>query len=68
MFGIYFGHYLLSNQMISKEQYSEVMEAQKSARVKLGLLAVASGLLNNAQAEEVTSFSSRWISVLAILL
>ncbi len=59
MFGIYFGHYLLSNQMISKEQYSEVMEAQKSARVKLGLLAVASGLLNNAQAEEVNQLQQQ---------
>lgn len=53
MFGNYFGHYLLEQGLITDSQYVEVSEAQKSARVKLGLLAVASGLLTQKQADRV---------------
>lgn len=53
MFGNYFGHYLLEQGCVTPEQLQDVMEAQKSARVKLGLLAVASGLLTQKQADEV---------------
>lgn len=53
MFGNYFGHYLLEQGFITDSQFEEVSEAQKSARVKLGLLAVASGLLTQKQADRV---------------
>lgn len=53
MFGNYFGHYLVENGDITAEALCDVIEAQKSARVKLGLLAVASGLLTQKQADEV---------------
>ena len=53
MFGNYFGHYLLEQGLITSSQYTEISEAQKSARVKLGLLAVASGLLTQKQADRV---------------
>ena len=50
MFGNYFGHYLVEQNCITAEQLQDVTEAQKSARVKLGILAVASGLLTEKQA------------------
>lgn len=53
MFGNYFGHYLLEQGLMTDSQFTEVAEAQKSARVKLGLLAVASGLLTQQQADKV---------------
>lgn len=53
MFGNYFGHYLVEQNCITAEQLQDVTEAQKSARVKLGILAVASGLLTEKQADEV---------------
>lgn len=59
MFGNYFGHYLLEQGDITAEQLLEISEAQKSARVKLGLLAVASGLLTQKQADEVNQLQQQ---------
>lgn len=53
MFGSYFGNYLLEQGDISAEQLADVKEAVKSVRLKLGLLAVASGLMTVEQADQV---------------
>lgn len=53
MFGIYFGKYLQDKNLITEEQYKEMLEEIKSARLKMGLLAVVNGMMTEAQAEEV---------------
>lgn len=53
MFGIYFGNYLQSKGLIGKEQYYEILKEMKSARLKMGLLAVVNGLMTEEQAEQV---------------
>ncbi|MDD6401677.1 MAG: chemotaxis protein CheX [Lachnospiraceae bacterium] len=53
MFGVYFGKYLQSVGVLTDEQYSEIVEASRTARVKMGLLAVSEGLMTSQQADEV---------------
>lgn len=53
MFGVYFGKYLQDVGVITNEQYTEIVEASRTARVKMGLLAVSEGMMTNEQAEEV---------------
>ena len=47
------GNYLVETNKITKEQLIQVLEKQDSVRVKLGLIAVAEGMMTLAQAEEV---------------
>lgn len=53
MFGIYFGKYLMDKAVITAAQYEEMLEEMKSARLKMGLLAVVNGLMTEAQTETV---------------
>lgn len=53
MFGIYFGKYLQDKGVITGEQYKEMLEEIKSARLRMGLLAIVNGMMTEAQAEEV---------------
>lgn len=53
MFGVYFGKYLQNIGVLTEVQYNEIVEASRTARVKMGLLAVSEGLMTNEQAEEV---------------
>lgn len=53
MFDQIFGNCLVASNLLSKEQLAEVIEAEKSIRVKLGFLAVAERLMTSAQADEV---------------
>lgn len=53
MFGIYFGKYLQDKGILTEEQYQEMLQEMKSARLKLGLLAIVNGIMTEAQAEEV---------------
>ena len=53
MFGIYFGKYLQDKEVITAEQYQELLEEIKSTRLRLGLLAVVNEMMTEAQAEEV---------------
>ncbi|MBQ8147306.1 MAG: chemotaxis protein CheX [Lachnospiraceae bacterium] len=53
MFGIYFGKYLQDKGVITSEQYKEMLEEIKSARLRMGLLAIVNGMMTEAQAEEV---------------
>lgn len=58
MFGLYFGKYLVNQNVITKEECDNVIEKQKSARVKLGLLAVETKLMTQAQADEVNTLQT----------
>ncbi len=49
----YFIHYLLNKGTLTHEQVYEVLKYERSARVKLGLLAMNAGLMTAAQVEEV---------------
>lgn len=53
MFGVYFGKYLQDIGVLTKEQYLEIIETNKFARVKMGLLAINEGLMTEEQAEKV---------------
>lgn len=58
MFGLYFGKYLVDQNVITKEECDNVMQKQKNARVKLGLLAVETKLMTQAQADEVNTLQT----------
>ena len=53
MFAQLFGKYLIGRSVIKEDIYQEILEKHKSVRVKIGTIAVAEGLMNEAQAEEV---------------
>ncbi len=58
MFGVYFGKYLQDVGVLSAEQYEEIIESSRTARVKMGLLAVNEGFMTEAQAEEVNQIQA----------
>ncbi len=53
MFGVYFGKYLMDQNIISEDQYNGLLEATRNSKVKMGLLAVEAGLMTEEQAAEV---------------
>ncbi|WKY44740.1 chemotaxis protein CheX [Eubacteriaceae bacterium ES2] len=53
MYNKYFGNYLLKKRIVSPEQLKQVLKAQESARVMLGVLAIESGMMNAAQINKV---------------
>jgi len=58
MFGVYFGKYLQDVGVLTNEQYNDIVEKSRTARVKMGLLAVSEGLMTQAQAEEVNQIQA----------
>lgn len=58
MFGLYFGKYLVDQNVITQGECNSIIEKQKSARVKLGLLAVETKLMTQAQADEVNTLQT----------
>ena len=59
MFGVYFGKYLQDIGVLTNEQYNEIVESSRTARVKMGLLAVNEGFMSTAQAEEVNQLQAQ---------
>lgn len=53
MFNQYFGQYLLSKNKITADQLVEVMDYERSARVKLGLLAMNANFMTAEQVEKI---------------
>ncbi len=53
MFSQFFGNYLLSEEKITKDQFTSCMEYMRANRVKLGLIAESEGLLTRQQADEL---------------
>ena len=52
------GNYLLENGLITYEQLNDLMKEQRRTRVKLGLIAVAEGLLMPEEAERINNLQS----------
>ena len=53
MFGVYFGRFLLESGTLSKAQYDDIIAVNRTARLKLGVIAVAEGFMTEKQADEV---------------
>ena len=53
MFEEFFGEYLVKTGKLTSEQMLSVKEVMKTARVKLGLIAVAEKMLTESQADEI---------------
>ena len=53
MFNQHFGQYLLNQQKITAKQLIEIMDYERSVRVKLGVLAMDAGLMTGAQVETI---------------
>ena len=53
MLNQYFGHYLLNKGILNNVQLSAVLDAERSVKVKLGLLAINAGLMTAAQVEDI---------------
>lgn len=53
-----FGKYLEDVGVLTHEQYMEIVEASRTARVKMGLLAVSEGLMTKEQADEVNQLQA----------
>lgn len=53
MFNQHFGQYLLNHKQITAKQLIEVMDYERSVRVKLGVLAIDAKFMTGAQVEEV---------------
>lgn len=58
MFNQYFGNYLLEKNIITGAQLKDVLEAQKSVRVKLGVLAIDFGYMNAEQVVRVNKLQA----------
>lgn len=58
MFEQHFAHYLLKNERITTSHY-DLLKQQQSARVKLGLIAVAEKLLTHEQAEKLNALQKQ---------
>lgn len=52
-FNQYFGNYLVEKKILKPEELSMVTEKRKSIKVKLGVLAIDSGLMNAAQVNRI---------------
>ncbi len=55
MFAQLFGKYLIGKSIIKEDIFKEIVEKQKSVRVKLGTIAVAEGMLTEEQTETINS-------------
>lgn len=60
MIGQYFVHYLLNRGILSHIQVYEVLEYERSVRVKLGVLAMNAGYMTASQVEEVHNLQRRY--------
>jgi CheY-specific phosphatase CheX len=58
MFGVYFGKYLQDVGVLTKEEYEDIVEKSRTARVKMGLLAVNEGMMTPEQADEVNQLQA----------
>ena len=59
MFAQLFGKYLTEKSVIKGDICQQILEKQKSVRVKLGTIAVAEGMLTSDQAEEVNQLQKQ---------
>lgn len=60
MFSQLFGRYLVDKEVISPEDYQAAVDKQLDVRVKLGTIAVAEGLLTEAQVEMLNKLQMQY--------
>ena len=60
MFAQLFGNYLIEKSVLKEDVYWEILEKQKSVRVRLGTIAVAEGFLTEGQAEEINKLQRQF--------
>ncbi len=60
MFGQLFGKYLVKKDVITEEDYKDLIQKQMDVRVKLGTIAVAEGLLTEEQADLVNNLQKQF--------
>lgn len=53
MFNQHFGNYLLERKILTPNELKQVLEEAKAVKVKLGILAIDSGLMNAAQVDRI---------------
>ena len=53
MFNQLFGKYLIESDIISEEQYEDILAKVEKTRAKLGLIAVSEGILTKEKAERI---------------
>lgn len=53
MFSQLFGKYLIENNIISREQFDDILARMEKTRAKLGLIAVSEGILTKEKAEKI---------------
>jgi CheY-specific phosphatase CheX len=58
MYNKYFGNFLLQKQIITPDQLKGVLRLQEEAHVKLGILAIESGIMNASQVVKVHHMQS----------
>ena len=59
MFIQLFGKYLVEKKALSSDTLKQIIEKQKTVRVKLGTIAVSTGLLTEAQVEQVNEMQKQ---------
>lgn len=58
MFASIVGKYLVSKELISPAQFADIKQEMSKVRVKLGLIAVAEGLMTESEAERVNNLQA----------
>ena len=53
MLNQYFGYYLLNKGILTNLQLREILEAEQTVKVKLGVIAVNAGAMTAEQVEEI---------------
>lgn len=59
MFSQLFGEYLVERNILTREVVNVIIEKQMSARVKLGTIAVAAGVITEKQADEINHLQTQ---------
>lgn len=52
------GNYLVENHLLTEEQLGDIIREQRKVRVKLGLIAVAEGLMTQEEADKVNAMQT----------
>ena len=58
MFASIVGKYLVSKELISPAQFMDIKQEMSKVRVKLGLIAIAEGLMTERDAERVNNLQA----------
>ena len=68
MFCQLFGKFLIEKEVIDKNKYNSIMERLAESRAKLGVIAVADGIITEKQANEINHLQLRMQDLVKLLL